>query len=583
MNYFADENEWKWLFEKGVDWNKIISLYYPELPNEDGLESPEEVLDFLKEAETAIGQWCGTSLTELADKLDKVGCGEVRDGKTILNEYLQRIYQEGAELQLFGLNAPREYAGLNAPYILNIMNLAFISRASLSACAQLSFFNSMIEMIERFCSKEFRDKWIPQVIAGKASGCMIMTEPDCGSDLGAMKTLAKKQGDGSYQLYGSKVFISNAGGGFAFILAKTPGHEEGLKSLSMFFAEHLNEDGSTNFEVTKNEEKMGMHGSFTCEVLFDGTKAYLVGEEGEGFQEMLQLMNEARICTGAQALGGIEAALSYAENYAKERTAFGQSLNELPLMKKNLGDWATERDAIRALIVDTASHYDIYHVLGKKLDLTNDLNKEEMEEFKKAKEWVIKRTPLIKYYATEANLNISSKALTVLGGHGYMIDHPMERYARDSYAPILYEGTSQIQSLMAMKDLMKYATRNPQAFFSSVITGHPTVSFAKRRKPWERDYQNISYDFKKNVLKLIIKCLKPENTDIFKMEKWQNNTDGINELMTHAETLCQGLSYLETLQVLSKHASIDDSRHDLYQRYRKLVEPRFQYIFSHWE
>ncbi len=584
MNYFSNESEWKWLFKNAIDWDRIIPLYYPEFPTEEGFENQEEVVDFFSEILDSIGNWSGTSVSEIAEHLDKEGPGVVADGITIPNEHLQRLYKEAAELQFYGICAPKEYGGLEAPYLIYMLSLSFLSRASIGACSQLSFFVSMIDMLQRFCSEDMQKKWIPRVIKGESSGCMVMTEPDCGSDLGAMKTIAKKQDDGTYKITGNKIFITNGGGGCAFTLAKTPNSGEGLKGLSLFFMEQVNDDESLNYQVVKNEEKMGMHGSFTCELVFENSVGHLLGEEGEGFRQMTELMNEARVLTGSQGLGGLEASLSYAKEYATQRKAFGTPLVELPLMKRNLTDWETERDAMRALLVDTTSHFDIYHRLHKKLVFTGDLNESDKKTYKRAKMWVRKRTPLVKFYLTEANQQISCRSLAVLGGHGYMKEYPMERYVRDSFAPVLYEGTSQIQALMAMKDLMKYTMRNPQAFFSGVIAGHPAGGFARGLKAWERDFLSKRYEFKKGFLKLIIGCLRPENSgDLLKMEKWEKNKEGMDELMSHAETLCQGLCYIETLRVLRDHANKDSSRAALYHRYSRLVEPRFAGLFTDWE
>jgi alkylation response protein AidB-like acyl-CoA dehydrogenase len=385
MNYYSDEQEWQWLFKNAIDWDTIIPLYFPSFPTEEGLNNKEEAISFMSEILDNLGNWSGNSISEMAPTFDKEGPGEVRDGRTYPSATLQRMYNEAAELGVFGLNVPKEFGGMGMPATLQIINLGMISRGYIGACGQLSFFNAVADMMHRFCPKHIQDKYIPLVIEGKSSGSMCMTEPGCGSDLGAIKTTATPTSEeGYYKLNGTKLFISNAGGGTAFILAKVQGAAEGLAGLSLFFAEQINEDGSLNYHVVKNEHKMGMHGAFTCEVLYENTKALLIGKEGEGFKYMLELMNEARICTGVQSVGGIEASIAYAKKYASERQQFGKPISELPLMKRNLQDMETERDALRALAADTISHYDIFQFLTTKKKLQGELNQTEEAQLAKA-------------------------------------------------------------------------------------------------------------------------------------------------------------------------------------------------------
>jgi len=581
-NYYDDESEWKWLFKNAIDWNSILPLYYPSYPTEDGLNNQDEALLFLEEIISQVGSWCCSSVSKMADQFDREGCGEVKDGKTIPNSILEKLYRETNELAIHSLPLPKEYGGMELPYSIHMLNINMISRGYIGASAQISFFAAIGDMIHRICSKELQKKYIPLIATGEISGCMCMTEPGCGSDLSSIRTTGKKQNDGTYLLNGTKMFITNAGGGVAFILSKTEGSADGLDGLSLFFAEHILEDGTTNFNVTKNEEKMGMHGSFTCEVLFENTVAHIVGEEGDGFKLMLELMNEARVCTGLQALGGIEASLYYAKKYAQERVQFGRPISELPLLKRLLDDLEVEQNALRAFCVDTMSYYDIFQRLNTKRHVTGELNSEEEELFKKSKYWTRRRTPLIKYYLTEAYTRISTKTIQVLGGYGFMKEYPVERFHRDSFGPLLYEGTSQIQSLMAMKDLLKNTMNNPQHFFSSLISKHPTISLVSGNNEWEKEFNGLNYIFKKKFLKLMVKTLKPDNQDLFNLSKWQDQ-ESIDKLMIHAETICEGLSYLETLQILSQHAAKDKSRIDLFHNYKRLIEPKLSSIYTDWD
>lgn len=583
MNYFSDEKEWLWLVDNGFDWDKIIPLYYPTFPTQDGFNSKEEVISFMKELLTQTGNWTSTSVLERAANLDLNGAGKVVNGKTIPGAELSEFYKEATELQAFGLPISTDFGGLGLPVGSLMILLCQLSRSCLASCTQLAFFTSIADMVHRFCDEQTAHRLIPKIVAGEISGSMCLTEPGCGSDLGQIKTSATHVDGKKYLLNGSKIFITNGGGGIGFVLARIKGDKPGLDGISMFMCEQNFEGNETNYIVAKNEHKMGMHGSFTCEIVYENSVAHLVGEQGKGFEYMLHLMNEARIAVSMQALGGIEGSLGYAINYAKERVQFDRPLTELPLMKRNLGDYEVERDAIRALLVDTISYYDIYQKLDFKKKKTNDLTKEEEKLYKDAWLWTRKRTPLVKYYACEAYTQLSTKAIQVLGGYGYMQEYPVERYHRDSFGPLLYEGTSQIQALMALKDIVKYAAKDPSKFFKTMMAKHPSVSLVGNTNEWISEFSSVQYKFKKKIIALLIKCLRPESIgDIFNPKAWTKETN-IEELMEHAETLTQALSYMETLRVLALHAQKDNSRSALFKNYKKLILPRLCAIYEDWE
>lgn len=586
MAYFADEQEWRWLFKHAIRWDEILPLYYPTYPTEDGLNSKDEVIQFLEELLMNTGAWCAGPVKDRAAKLDQEGAGEVKDGRTIPSASLQAFYKEARELGLVAMPMPREFGGLHVPAALQFIVLSQLSRSCLGSATQMAFFTSIAEMVHRYCDHATAERIIPQIMNCDLSGSMNLTEPGCGSDLGMIKTSATPTDDGKFLLNGSKIFITNGGGGVAFVLARIKGAPEGLEGISMFFVEQQiqNDKGEAklNFRVAKNEEKMGMHASFTTEIVYENTVATLIGKENEGFKYMLHLMNEARIAVGMQGLGGIEAALDYAVTYAQERVQFGKPLSELPLMKRNLEDFKTERDAIRALLMDTISYYDVFQFLDLKKKQTGDLTKAEEEALSEATLWTRKRTPLVKYYACEKYTELSQRAIQVLGGYGFMKEYPLERIHRDSFGPLLYEGTSQIQALMALKDLLKYALKDPKRFLSNVVSKHPGIDLTTGVSDWAHSYRSSHYKFKKKLIALLFKTLRPKNGSLFNSKSWMRE-ENIEKLMVHAETLCQALCYMETLRVLCAHAEIDNSRADLFYRYRQLILPRLEGIFLDWE
>ena len=584
MSYYDSESDWSWLFHNALDWSSLTPLFYPSFPTEDGLESKAEVIQFQEELLRTISKWSSTSIKEKAAKLDKLGAGTISNGKTIPGIELTEIYKEAKDLDLFSLPLPRKYGGMDLPQSPHFIGLTFLARACVSTSTQLAFFSAIGDMLARFGNKEVKERLIPKIASGEISGSMCLTEPGCGSDVGALKTTATPCDDDFYLLNGSKCFITNGGGGLGLVLARIKGDPEGTEGISMFLTEqkHEKKEG-LNFIVTKNENKMGMHGSFTTEIVYEDTVATLVGERCMGFKYMLHLMNGARIGVAFQSLGILESAIKDAQDYAKERIQFGKPINELPLMKRNLDDFEIELKAIRALLVDTASYFDIYQRLELKMLETGHLTDVEKEIFDSANMWTRKRTPLVKYYACEATTYLSGKAIQVLGGYGYMEEYNIERYHRDSFGPLLYEGTSQIQALMALKDLMKFIIKDPGTYFSHLFFGG--IISPLERLPQHKaveDFSSLGRKLKRKITKLIYRTLRPKGMDFFKASKWTEE-EKVERLMIHAETICEGLSYLETLRVLAKHASMDEDRNKLYFDYKVLVLPRLTRIYHDWE
>lgn len=590
MNYYQDAPEWKYLFRNAIDWDTILPLYYPTYPTANGFNNKEELLAFFEQILEATGKWSGETLKERAKELDEVGCAKaLPDGSVELFEPIKKTYAEAKQLEVFGACVDEKYGGLGLPIAVGMFLFEQTARACISTSTQIGFYTSIADMIERFCDEETKTRLLPQIIRGEISGSMCLTEPDAGSDVGALRTSAEKQTDGTYLLNGTKVFITNGGGGLGFILARIKGAPEGLSGISLFLSEEKLH-GKQNYRVTKVEEKMGMHGSMTCEVVYENTVARLVGKENEGFKIMLHLMNEARISVGLQSIGGIEAGLDAAKAYTEIRKQFGKRIIDLPLFKRNFQDWETEQDGFRALMADTISSFDIFQRLDLKERHTHDLTDEEKKLFKHHHEIVRARTPLVKYTGSETYGVLSTKAIQSFGGYGYMKEYEVERIHRDCFGSLLYEGTSQIQALMAMKDYVKKVMKNPSKFVQGMVAAHPLGTLIEKNE-FKKAYGNLQYDFQKNFGGLILRCFKPEAglienltqiNSFLSKEYWQDS-DKLEKLMIHAETLCQSLSMLETIKVLGKHAGRDASRKDLFKRFVILSKPRFEAIYQDWE
>jgi alkylation response protein AidB-like acyl-CoA dehydrogenase len=589
MNFYSDVPEWKFLFRNAIDWDTILPLYYPSFPTSNGFNNKEELLEFFEQMLDATGKWTGENVKNRAKELDEVGCAKARpDGSVELLEPIKKTYAEAKGMEVFGACVSEEFGGLGVPVAVGMFIFAQMARACISTSTQVGFYTSIADMVERFCDHETRSRILPQIVKGEISGSMCLTEPDAGSDVGALRTSAELQADGSYLLNGTKSFITNAGGGLGFILARIKGAPEGLSGISLFLSEEKYK-GKQNYRVTKIEEKMGMHGSMTCEVVYENTVAHLVGQANEGFKYMLHLMNEARISVGLQSIGGIEAGLDAARAYTEVRKQFGKRVIDLPLFKRNIDDWETEQDAFRALMADTISSFDIFQRLDLKKRHTGELTAAEKKLFDHHHEITRARTPLVKYAGSEMYAILSTKAIQSFGGYGYMKEYEVERIHRDCFGSLLYEGTSQIQALMAMKDFVKKVMKNPPKFLQAMMATHPIGSMAERNE-YKKAYVGIQHDFQRNFAGLILSCFKAgdgvlENftqlNKYFSREYWQDS-EKLEKVMTHAETLCQALTLLEVIKVLGKHAAKDPSRKKLFHDYLLLAKPRLAAIYSDW-
>ena len=591
MNYYSDSSEWKYLFRNCIDWDTLLPLYYPSFPTSNGFNNKDELIEFFEQILDATGKWSGETVRARAKELDEVGCAKVNpDGSVKLLEPILKTYEEAAKLDVFGVCVDEKYGGLGVPVGVGMLIVEQLARACISTSTQIAFFTSMADMLERFCDHDTCERLIPQILKGHLSGSMCLTEPDAGSDVGALRTSATKQADGHYLLDGTKMFITNAGGGFGFVLARVKGAPEGLAGISLFLAEEKL-GGKQNYRVTKIEEKMGMHGSMTCEVVYENSVCSLVGKEGEGFKHMLHLMNEARISVGLQSIGGIEAGLERAKEYSEGRKQFGKPIAELPLFKRNFDDWKTEEDAFRAFMVDTISSFDIFQRLDLKMRHAGEFTAAEEKLFKQHHAITRTRTPLVKYYGAEAYVILSTKAIQAFGGYGYMKEYEVDRIHRDCFGALLYEGTSQIQALMALKDYVKKVTKNPTQFLQSMVSAHPIGNLTEKDET-RKIYLGLQYEFQKNWAGLLLACFKnPKSTvidslthfnQLFSKDYWQDS-EKLERLMTHAETLCQALSMLEIVKVLGKQATKDQARRDLFNRYVVLAKPRLAAIYQDWD
>jgi hypothetical protein len=335
------------------------------------------------------------------------------------------------------------------------------------------------ETINAFASDEIKDEVLPRFASGEVTGAMVLTEPDAGSDLQAVRLRAYQDETGQWRLNGVKRFITNGCGEILLVLARSEPDIQDGRGLSLFIAER-----SERVRVRHLEEKLGIHGSPTCELVFDDTPARLIGERQRGLiTYVMALMNGARVGIAAQSLGIGEAAFRLARVYAHTRQQFGGPIERLPAVAELVTDMKIALEAARALTYETSRICDLENNNLRILETVPDLPKDEQKERKQLSR-TLKRvngmlTPMSKYYASEMCVRVANDAIQVLGGSGYMKDYAAERYLRDARITTIYEGTSQLQIVAAVRGVASGSFESFVADFENRVFGDQELDSLK--------------------------------------------------------------------------------------------------------
>jgi hypothetical protein len=387
------------------------------------------------------------------------------DGGAQPPAHIRDAYDQLREAGLVSLLVSDSYGGAALPGLLNGMYLEMVSRADTSLMTVVGLQAGVAGDIEKYGSNELKAKWLPRLTSGEVQGAMDLTEPKAGSDLGGISTRATEEADGSVRVDGSKIFITNGGAEAHLVLARDGDSYEQSKSttngLSLILVARHNDDGSRNgIRVARLEKKLGIHGSPTCEVVFENARGFRLGTKGQGFRAMLDLMNNARLGVAAQGIGIAAAAFHDANHYAQTREQFGQSISKQPLVLSMLAKMATNIEAARALLYRTFALLD-QNTAREAALRRGELAPADAERMRVALERDQVRlrllTPLCKYYATEICHDVTRDAMQVYGGIGYTMDAHVAKLHADSLIMTVYEGTSEIQASFALREMGKGA------------------------------------------------------------------------------------------------------------------------------
>ena len=424
-------------------------------------------------------KFCEEELLPINQSSDSEGC-IFNKGKVATPKGFIKAYKNFVENGWQGISVEKKYGGQNLPYFVNMFLDEMISSANMSFGLYPGLTSNAIDAIEKSASNEIKDLYLPKLSTGEWTGTMNLTEPQCGTDLGLIKTMASPQANGSYKITGTKIFITCGEHDLSeniihLVLAKTPNSPEGIKGISMFVVPKIipDEEGNlgekNSLECSSIEKKMGINASPTCVMHYNEAKGWLVGDLHKGMKAMFIMMNGARLMVGVQGLGMAEISYQSALYYAKERLQ-GRSLKETknpdkpadpilvhPEIRKNLLKIKTLTEGIRGLMAWTGLQVDISRI--------------EKDKFKKqhSDDWIALMTPILKSFSTEVGCEASSLAVQIYGGHGYIRDHGIEQLVRDARIAPIYEGTNGIQALdLVGRKMPMHTGRLLKSFFHVV-------------------------------------------------------------------------------------------------------------------
>ncbi len=403
---------------------------------------------------------------------DAEGC-QWKDGVVTVPKGFAEAYSQYWQAGWVGISNPVDYGGAGLPYTLGKVIDEMLCSADVAFALYPGLTVGCFEAILANGSEEQKRTYLPKMGTGEWTGTMCMTESQAGSDLAAVKTKATPNGDGSYALEGAKIFITSGEHTMAenivhFVLARLPDSPAGVKGLSTFVVPKflVDADGSlgerNKLSCTSIEHKMGIHGSCTCSLQFDGATGWMVGAPNTGIQNMFVMMNLARILVGMQGLGLCELATQNAIAYAKDRKQGkalngGQTIIDHPDVRRMLLTMKATVEGARVMAYETGMYVDIAH------------HHPEPAAREEANDWVELNTPLVKSFCTDSAVDLGSLAIQVYGGHGYIREHGVEQIARDAKILCLYEGTNGIQAMdLVRRKLMLHNGRLTQRFFAKV-------------------------------------------------------------------------------------------------------------------
>lgn len=550
-NYYSDRKEIKFELENSPLMQRIVELkersyedkdQYDEAPQDfaDAMDNYERVLD-------VVGDITANVIAPNAEDVDAEG-PHCENGRV---RYASKTYENLGSMVQAGMNGmtmPRRYGGLNLPVTVYTAANEIVSTGD-AGFENIWSLQDCIETLFCFGSEEQRQKYIPRVCAGETMS-MDLTEPDAGSDLQSVMLKATYDEENQcWRLNGSKRFITNGDSDIHLVLARSEAGTRDGRGLSMFIYDKR--DGGV--DVRRIENKLGIHGSPTCELVYKNAKCEICGDRKLGLiKYVMSLMNGARLGIAAQSVGLSQAAYDEAVAYARDRKQFGRAIIEFPAVAEMISNIKAKLDAGRALLYQTARYVDIYKAL-EDIARERKLTSEERAEMKKYSKLADAFTPLAKGMNSEyANQN-GYDCIQVHGGSGFMLEYACQRIYRDARITSIYEGTTQLQTVAAIR----YVTNG---FYSSVIEDYAQMPVAAELEGIKSRVAAMAEKFNASVAK-VKEAENQELHDLCARHLYEMAADVImcQLLMQNASKAPE--IFAHSLEVYANHAEAEVAKH----------------------
>ena len=431
-------------------------LRLPDHAGKPGFEALDA--DMIEPILSEAGKFAAEVFAPLNEVGDRQGCTRHEDGSVTVPEGFADAYRQMCEGGWTTLTAPEAYGGQALPHAIGVAVEEFLSGANMSLAMYPGLTDGAIRAVVARGSDEQKATYLAKLTSGEWTGTMNLTEPHAGTDLGLLRTRAEPNGDGSFAITGTKIFIScgehdMAGNIVHLVLARLPDAPKGSKGISMFIVPKFipDENGElgerNSLSCGSIEEKMGIHGSCTCVMNYDGAKGWLIGGEHQGLAAMFIMMNAARLWVGLQGLGQAEVAYQNGASYALDRRQ-GRALTG-PQEPEQSADLLVVHPDVRRLLMDARTKTEGLRALILWTGLLTDLahHAESEDERVQADDLIQLLTPVVKAVGTDWGYEVSTQMQQVWGGHGYIAENGMEQFVRDARIAMIYEGANGIQAM----------------------------------------------------------------------------------------------------------------------------------------